>query len=75
MAKRKEEEILKEVDTLSVELAEAVLGTESEQRAQKLNNLIQNCLKEYSGTESNIPINHKYWEWQNELKGILGAFK
>lgn len=49
--------------------------TASESRIDELNGLIQGCLKDYLGLESNIPINHMYWGWLNELRSLMNAPK
>jgi hypothetical protein len=56
------------VEAPKIEKTKAQL--EKEARKEELSQMIQDCLKEYNGAESNIGINHSYWEWQNQLRGM-----
>lgn len=38
-----------------------------------LHKKIQDTLGDYKHIESNIPVSHPYWQWQNELKGLKNS--
>jgi len=40
-------------------------------RIKELQEEISYCVAEHKGLEGNIPLNHQYWAWQNELRGLM----
>lgn len=46
------------------------LSTEKEELKAELYKKIQAVLMEHDGLESNIGVNHDYWGWVNQVRGL-----
>lgn len=47
--------------------------TEEQKEKLALHAKINGCLKEYK-LESNIPLQHDYWNWQNQMRALNAKY-